>query len=107
MRLKPPHCRRLQGAADATRRARRRPFVRQVPDNKADAVLCVRLRFFHHDRFLSWGSDVDLTTTRDSPVSVHPLFQLFQQNLALMPGPLLLIGELARLRKPSVPGLLV
>jgi len=107
MCLKPPQCRRLKGVADAKRRARRRPFVLQVPDNKADAVPCERLRFFHHDRFLAWGSDVDLTTTRDSPVSVHPLFQLLQQNLVLMPGPLLLIGELARLREPSVPGVLV
>ena len=38
MRLKPPNCKRLQGAADARRRARRRTFVLQVPDNKADAV---------------------------------------------------------------------
>ena len=38
---------------------------------------------------------------------MHPLFQLLQQNLVLMPGPLLLIGELARLREPSVPGVLV
>jgi len=43
MRFKPPHCKRLQGAADARRRARRRPFVLQVPDNKADAVPCERL----------------------------------------------------------------
>jgi hypothetical protein len=40
MRFKPPHCKRLQGAADARRRVRRRPFVLQVPDNKADAVPC-------------------------------------------------------------------
>jgi len=46
MRFKPPHCKRLQGAADARRRARRRPFVLQVPDNKADAVLCERFRRF-------------------------------------------------------------
>jgi hypothetical protein len=45
MRFKPPNCKRLQGAADARRRARRRPFfVLQVPDNKADAVSCERLR---------------------------------------------------------------
>jgi hypothetical protein len=47
MRFKPPHCKRSQGAADARRRARRRPFVLQVPDNKADAVPCNRLRKFH------------------------------------------------------------
>mgnify|MGYP006896057916 CR=1 FL=1 len=44
MRFKPPNCKRLQGAADARRRARRRTFVLQVPDNKADAVPCERLR---------------------------------------------------------------
>jgi hypothetical protein len=49
MRFKPPYCNRLQGAADARRRARRRPFVLQVPDNKADAVPCERLPFFHVD----------------------------------------------------------
>jgi hypothetical protein len=38
MRFKQPNCRRLQGAADARRRARRRTFVLQVPANKADAV---------------------------------------------------------------------
>ena len=43
MRFKPPNCKRLQGAADARRRARRRTFVLQVPDNKADAVPCERL----------------------------------------------------------------
>jgi len=44
MRFKPPHFKRLQGAADARRRARRRPFVLQVPDNKADAVPCETLQ---------------------------------------------------------------
>ncbi len=44
MRFKPPNCKRLQGAADARRRARRRTFVLQVPDNKADAVPCERLQ---------------------------------------------------------------
>ena len=44
MRFKPPICKRLQGAADARRRARRRTFVLQVPDNKADAVPCERLQ---------------------------------------------------------------
>jgi len=34
----------LQGAADARRRARRRTFVLQVPDNKAEAAPCDRLR---------------------------------------------------------------
>jgi len=43
MRFKPSNCKRLQGAADARRRARRRTFVLQVPDNKADAVPCERL----------------------------------------------------------------
>ena len=33
-------CKRLQGAADARRRARGRTFVLQVPDNKADAAPC-------------------------------------------------------------------
>jgi hypothetical protein len=46
MRFKPPHCKRLQGAADAMRQARRRSFVLQVPDNKADAVSCERLPRF-------------------------------------------------------------
>jgi hypothetical protein len=46
MRFKPPHCKRLQGVADARRRARRRTFVRQVSDNKADAVPCERLDDF-------------------------------------------------------------
>jgi hypothetical protein len=46
MRFKPPKCKRLQGAADARRRARRRSFVLQVPDNKADAVPCERLPCF-------------------------------------------------------------
>jgi hypothetical protein len=44
MRFKPPNCKRLQGAADARRRARKRTFVLQVPDNKADAVPCERLQ---------------------------------------------------------------
>ena len=44
MRFKPLDCKRLQGAADARRRVRRRTFVLQVPDNKADVVPCVRLR---------------------------------------------------------------
>ncbi|MEN8688818.1 MAG: hypothetical protein ABF303_11640, partial [Desulfobacterales bacterium] len=35
------------GAADARRRARRRTFVLQVPDNKADAVPCERLHSFY------------------------------------------------------------
>jgi len=51
MRFKPPNCKRLQGAADARRRARRRTFVLQVSDNKADAVPCERLlsfNFFSH-----------------------------------------------------------
>ena len=47
MRFKPPNCKRLQGAADARRRARRRTFVLQVPDNKADAVPCERLQNFY------------------------------------------------------------
>jgi hypothetical protein len=44
MRFKQPNCKRLQGAADERRRARRRTFVLQVPDNKADAVPCERLQ---------------------------------------------------------------
>jgi hypothetical protein len=44
MRFKPTIRKRLQGAADARRRARRRTFVLQVPDNKADAVPCERLQ---------------------------------------------------------------
>jgi hypothetical protein len=47
MRFKQPNCKRLQGAADARRRARRRTFVLQVPDNKADAVPCERLHVFY------------------------------------------------------------
>jgi len=43
MRFKPPNFKRLQGAADAWRGARRRPIDLQVPDNKADAVPCERL----------------------------------------------------------------
>ena len=54
MRFKPRNCKRLQGAAGARRRARRRPFVLQVPDNKADAVPCGCFHFFSeqasHDR---------------------------------------------------------
>ncbi len=46
-RFKPPDCMRLQGAADARRRVRRRTFVLQVPDNKADAVSCECLRKKH------------------------------------------------------------
>jgi hypothetical protein len=44
VRFKSPSYKRLQDAADARRRARRRPFVLQVPDNKADAVPFERLR---------------------------------------------------------------
>ncbi|MGB5424436.1 MAG: hypothetical protein WBN03_19890, partial [Desulfobacterales bacterium] len=44
MRFKPPNFRRLQGAADVRRRARRRTFVLQAPENKADAVPCERLQ---------------------------------------------------------------
>jgi hypothetical protein len=46
MSSKQSNCKRLQGAADARRRARRRTFVLQVPDNKADAVPCERLPYF-------------------------------------------------------------
>ena len=42
-------CNCLQGAADARRRARRRIFELQVPDNKADAVPCNWLQFFPDD----------------------------------------------------------
>ncbi len=48
MRFKPTNCMRLQGVADARRRARRRTFVLQVPNNRADAVPCKRLPLFHH-----------------------------------------------------------
>jgi len=44
MHFKLPSCKRLQGAADARPRVRRRTFVLQVPDNKADAVPCERLQ---------------------------------------------------------------
>ena len=47
MRFKPPNCMRLQGAADARRRARRRTFVLQVPENNADAVPCERIQKFY------------------------------------------------------------
>ena len=46
MRFKPPNCKRLQGAEDARRRVRRRTFVLQVPDNKADTVPCECLQLF-------------------------------------------------------------
>ena len=46
MRFKLTNFKRLQGAADARRRARGRTFVLQVSDNKADAVPCERLQFF-------------------------------------------------------------
>ncbi|MFZ1956731.1 MAG: hypothetical protein WAU34_14670, partial [Desulfobacterales bacterium] len=49
MRFKKPNCKRLQGAADARRRVRRRTFGLQVPDNKADAVPCERLHRFHYE----------------------------------------------------------
>jgi len=45
--LQTTNCKRLQGAADERRRVRRRTYVLQVPDNKADAVPCERLPFFH------------------------------------------------------------
>jgi hypothetical protein len=51
MRFKPPNCKRLQCAANARRRARRRTFVLQVPDNKADAVPFERLPCFPHDLY--------------------------------------------------------
>ena len=44
MRFKPPSCKRLQGAADVRRRARRCTFVLQVPDDKTDVVPCERLQ---------------------------------------------------------------
>ena len=58
MRFKPPNCKRLQGAADARRRARGRTFVLQVPDNKADVVPCERLRHFGANVHID-GSDHD------------------------------------------------
>ena len=51
MRFKPLICKRSQGAADARRRARRRTFVLQVPDNKADAVPCERLHLICSSMF--------------------------------------------------------
>jgi hypothetical protein len=57
MRFKPPHCKRLQGAPDERRRARKRIFVLQVPDNKADAVPCDRLPNFHHAADIGTISD--------------------------------------------------
>ncbi|MEN8752025.1 MAG: hypothetical protein AB1Z18_04550, partial [Desulfobacterales bacterium] len=48
--FEPPNCKRLQGAAGARRRARRRTFVLQVPDNKTDAVPCERLPISRSDR---------------------------------------------------------
>jgi hypothetical protein len=44
MRFNHTKCKRLQGAANARRQARRRTFVLQVPDNKADVVPCERLQ---------------------------------------------------------------
>ncbi len=38
------NCKRLQGAADARRRAGRRTHVLQVPANAAGAVACERLQ---------------------------------------------------------------
>ena len=66
MRSKPPNCKRLQGAADARRRARRRTFILQVPDNKADAVPCERLRRF---AFVKQGNDYE---TSRQPHFSHP-----------------------------------
>ena len=69
MRFKPPNCKRLQGAADARRRARRRTFVLQVPDNKADAVPCERLPYF----YLSSLPVVPAAqSSKDCPVSALP-----------------------------------
>ena len=39
-------CDGLQGAEDARRRARRRPFVTQVSENDSEAVLCQRLQIW-------------------------------------------------------------
>jgi hypothetical protein len=47
MRFKPPNYGYLQDTADARRQMRRRTYVLQVPDNKTDAVLCERFRFFY------------------------------------------------------------
>ena len=82
MRFKPPICKRLQGAADARRRARRRTFVLQVPDNKADAVPCERLKVFQlypqRHGIQSWDcfpSDftVDFRSLRAKAVKWHQL----------------------------------
>jgi len=58
---------RLQGAADARRRARRRTLVLQVPDNKADAVPCERLHVFRHQRKQSLNiiASIGMKFTRD------------------------------------------
>jgi len=60
MRFKPPHCKHLQGAAEARRRVCRRPFVLQVPDNKTDAVPCERLSIFNC--FYSLNGDAEFYT---------------------------------------------
>ena len=44
MRFKPPNYKLLQGAVDSRRRARRRTIVLQVPDIKAGAVPCERVK---------------------------------------------------------------
>jgi len=75
MRFKPTNCKHLQGAADARSRVRRRTFLLQVPDNKADAVPCERLRIGH------WRSALadhcgprfeDLCGRRSSSISYSP-----------------------------------
>lgn len=43
MRFEATNSKRLQGVAHAGRRVRKDPFVLQLPDNKAGAVLCERL----------------------------------------------------------------
>jgi hypothetical protein len=62
MRFKPPNCKRLQGAAEARRRERRRPFVLQVPDNKADAVPCERLLFLQMRQWDLWHIAATIST---------------------------------------------
>jgi hypothetical protein len=71
MRFKPHNCRRLQGAADARRRARRRTIVLQVPDNKADAVSCERLPAFQKPCTVADGLNLAL----QQPASVSVLMR--------------------------------
>jgi hypothetical protein len=75
MRFKPPNCNRLQGAADARRRARRRTFVLQVPDNKADAVPCERLLRFGGLKFhMGLIHPAAYTSLKWIEYMIHPMY---------------------------------